>query len=79
LSSAKDLKAAKRKTKNQSGKNQRLPLALIVEPARELAQQTSDNIKQFGRHLTNPTLKSCLLIGGDRAKEQLKWLREGVK
>jgi ATP-dependent RNA helicase DDX1 len=78
LSSAKDLKAAKRKTKNQSGKNQRLPLALIVEPARELAQQTSDNIKQFGRHLTNPTLKSCLLIGGDRAKEQLKWLREGI-
>ena len=46
------------------------PRALILEPARELAQQTSDNIRKFSKHLSAPPirwvwsnvylLKSCL-------------------
>ena len=32
-------------------------MALIMEPARELAQQTHDNITRFKKHLTNPGIR----------------------
>jgi superfamily II DNA/RNA helicase len=32
-------------------------MALIMEPARELAQQTHENISRFKRHLTSPGVR----------------------
>jgi len=43
--------------------NKRTPRAIILEPARDLAEQTAKCIKDFGKFL-NPPLSSVLLIGG---------------
>jgi ATP-dependent RNA helicase DDX1 len=53
-------------------------MALIMEPARELAQQTHDNITRFKKHLTSPGIRELLLVGGDSAKDQMRALAEGV-
>ena len=45
-------------TSGSSGKrSQHLPMALIMEPARELAQQTHDNITLFKKYLPPPGVK----------------------
>lgn len=33
------------------------PKALIVEPSRELAEQTLNNVKQFKKYIDNPKLR----------------------
>lgn len=33
------------------------PKALIVEPSRELAEQTLNNVKQFKKYVENPKLR----------------------
>lgn len=38
-------------------KKQHVPMAIIIEPARELAQQTFENIKLFKKYLPAPKLK----------------------
>lgn len=55
------------------------PRALIIEPARELAQQTSDNISKFSKHLSAPRIRELLVMGGDSAKDQLRALQGGVE
>ena len=37
------------------------PLALIIEPSKELAEQTFNQIKSFKKYLTNPFLKEVLI------------------
>ncbi|KAJ1149640.1 hypothetical protein NDU88_002446, partial [Pleurodeles waltl] len=54
------------------------PKALIIEPSRELAEQTLNNIKQFKKHVTDPKLRELLIIGGVAAKDQLSVLEQGV-
>ena len=54
------------------------PLALIIEPSKELAEQTFKQIQAFKRHLNNPTIKEVLIVGGMPAKEQLLMLENGV-
>ena len=44
-----------------SGKREGSVMALIMEPARELAQQTSDNITRFKRHLPSPGVR-CVCV-----------------
>lgn len=56
----------------------RRPSALIIEPSRELAQQTHDNITQFKKYVPPPQIRELLVIGGDSAKVQLKSLQDGV-
>eukprot|EP00731_Ephydatia_muelleri_P007667 Em0004g5a len=56
----------------------RRPSAIIIEPSRELAQQTHDNITQFKKYIPPPHIRELLVIGGDSAKIQLKSLQEGV-
>ncbi|XP_064401585.1 ATP-dependent RNA helicase DDX1-like isoform X2 [Halichondria panicea] len=55
------------------------PRALIIEPARELAQQTGDNIHLFSKHLSAPRIRDLLVMGGDSAKDQIKALQAGVE
>ena len=56
----------------------RIPMAIILEPSRELAEQTFEQIKLFRSKLPKPTLREALLIGGLPAKEQLKALQQGA-
>ena len=62
----------------QKGKSGR-PFAVILEPSRELAEQTRDQISLFKKHLNNPKIRDTLLIGGVNAKDQLKDLAAGVE
>lgn len=59
-------------------KGKRRPLAIVLEPSRDLAEQVYQNIQDFIRYLTCPTLVPCLLVGGDNAKDQQKQLSLGV-
>ncbi|XP_023384316.1 ATP-dependent RNA helicase DDX1 isoform X2 [Pteropus vampyrus] len=54
------------------------PKALIVEPSRELAEQTLNNVKQFKKYIENPKLRELLIIGGVAARDQLSVLDNGV-
>ncbi|KAJ8270631.1 hypothetical protein GJAV_G00117380 [Gymnothorax javanicus] len=54
------------------------PKALIVEPSKELAEQTLNNVNQFKKYVENPQLRDLLIIGGVAAKEQLSVLEHGV-
>ncbi|CAH8463621.1 unnamed protein product [Dicrocoelium dendriticum] len=54
------------------------PLALIMEPSRELAEQTYEQIKKFKRYLKDPCPRELLIIGGANAKQQLDALSSGV-
>uniref|UniRef100_A0A8C2TJ93 ATP-dependent RNA helicase n=1 Tax=Coturnix japonica TaxID=93934 RepID=A0A8C2TJ93_COTJA len=54
------------------------PKALIVEPSRELAEQTLNNVKQFKKYIDNPKLRELLIIGGVAARDQLSVLEQGV-
>ena len=42
----------------------RTPKAIILEPVKELAEQTAKAITDLGKYLEGPALLSCLLIGG---------------
>ncbi|CAF5089157.1 unnamed protein product, partial [Rotaria sp. Silwood1] len=54
------------------------PLAIIMEPSRELAQQTSNQIQVFQKYLNNPRVRELVIIGGVAVGEQTRVLREGV-
>lgn len=54
------------------------PLAVILEPTRDLAEQTHNCVTQFIKHLTGPTLSNALLVGGEDKGKQAKLLKNGV-
>ncbi|XP_021364421.1 ATP-dependent RNA helicase DDX1-like [Mizuhopecten yessoensis] len=54
------------------------PQAIIIEPSRELAEQTFTQIQKFKVHLSNPTIRELLIIGGVNVKDQLDVLQRGV-
>jgi ATP-dependent RNA helicase DDX1 len=39
------------------------PLALIIEPSKELAEQTFKQIQTFKQYLKNPNIKEVLIVG----------------
>jgi hypothetical protein len=51
--------------------------AIILEPARDLAEQTHDCIESYARYLQDPHIKCALLIGGINTKEAEQALRQG--
>ncbi|XP_050296247.1 ATP-dependent RNA helicase Ddx1 [Anthonomus grandis grandis] len=51
------------------------PQAVIIEPSRELAEQTSNQIKLFKKYLENPAIRELLVIGGINIKEQISVLQ----
>ena len=60
-----------------AGKRQ--PLAIILEPARDLAEQVYQSILAMSQYITEPTLRTMLLIGGDQDhKRTTKELSKGV-
>ncbi|XP_051510873.1 ATP-dependent RNA helicase DDX1-like [Myxocyprinus asiaticus] len=54
------------------------PRALIIEPSKELAEQTFNNVSQFKKYVDDPKVRDLLIIGGVAAKEQLSTLESGV-
>ncbi|XP_033114325.1 ATP-dependent RNA helicase DDX1-like [Anneissia japonica] len=54
------------------------PQAIIIEPSRELAEQTLDQITLFKKYVGAPCPRELLLIGGQPAKEQIQALHMGV-
>ena len=62
------------KLSNQQ-KVSRHPRALILAPTRELAQQISDNVREYGKHTK---LKHTVIYGGVSQKNQVDSLRRGV-
>ncbi|XP_018406866.1 PREDICTED: ATP-dependent RNA helicase Ddx1 [Cyphomyrmex costatus] len=64
---------------NESGKpKNNAPQAIIIEPSRELAEQTYNQIQKFKTHLKDPTIRELLVIGGVSVKEQIAVLNSGV-
>ena len=59
-----------------SGK--RLPLAIILEPARDLAEQVYQAILDMSRYISAPELKTLLIVGGDDTKKMQRALNSGV-
>lgn len=56
----------------------RKPLALILEPARDLAEQTFVAVSDFAKHMTEPSVRAALFVGGLSSKDQVRSLKEGV-
>ncbi|XP_052873297.1 ATP-dependent RNA helicase Ddx1 [Anopheles cruzii] len=54
------------------------PQAIVIEPSRELAEQTFNQIRKFKKHLKDPEVRELLLIGGVNVREQMEVLQRGV-
>ncbi|CAB0009133.1 unnamed protein product [Nesidiocoris tenuis] len=54
------------------------PQAIIIEPSRELAEQTFQQIQKFQKHLEKPVVRQLLVVGGVNIKEQMSVIDEGV-
>ncbi|OQR75005.1 ATP-dependent RNA helicase DDX1-like, partial [Tropilaelaps mercedesae] len=54
------------------------PQAIILEPSRELADQTMKCLENFSKYLHEPRVKCLCITGGMSTQEQLKILKAGV-
>lgn len=54
------------------------PQAIIIEPSRELAEQTFQQLEKFKKHLKDPEIRVELLVGGQSSKEQIGAINKGV-
>ncbi|KAK7070784.1 ATP-dependent RNA helicase ddx1 [Halocaridina rubra] len=54
------------------------PQAIIIEPSRELAEQTLKQVTLFRKFLDNPLVRDLLVVGGVPVKEQIAALNNGV-
>ncbi|CAM9116132.1 unnamed protein product [Discosporangium mesarthrocarpum] len=55
----------------------RTPRAIIMEPTRDLAEQVSEHLNGFKRHLASPTVEYTLLVGGTDSKASIRALQHG--
>eukprot|EP01025_Chloroclados_australasicus_P054950 TRINITY_DN6577_c0_g1_i1.p1 TRINITY_DN6577_c0_g1~~TRINITY_DN6577_c0_g1_i1.p1 ORF type:complete len:753 (-),score=102.41 TRINITY_DN6577_c0_g1_i1:390-2648(-) len=59
------------------GGSDRRPLCIILEPARDLAEQTHNCVVDFKKYLSNPSINNQLFVGGVDGGAQMRSLREG--
>lgn len=59
-------------------RGKRPPMCMILEPTRDLAEQTYKCMTKFNKYLENPTVRITLFVGGIDEKEQHRALEEGV-
>ena len=62
-------------TKQGGGKKEGV-LAIVIEPTRDLAQQTYDTFKKLAQHLPDPSVETALLVGGVNPKKTLDMLEK---
>ncbi|KAF5826386.1 concanavalin A-like lectin/glucanase domain-containing protein [Dunaliella salina] len=55
------------------------PLCIVLEPSRDLAEQTARFVDEYKKFLVSPTLRSVLLVGGVDSGPQLRQLKEGAE
>ena len=56
----------------------KLPVAIVLEPVRDLAQQTKDVMETFASRMSDPSMQVSLLIGGESANQQAKEVEAGA-
>jgi ATP-dependent RNA helicase DDX1 len=61
-----------------SASSPRTPRALIVEPTRELAEQTYAFFDAFATHLVRPTVAAALFVGGGGGRDSKKTQTEAL-
>ncbi len=61
-----------------AGASQKRPLAIILEPILELAQQTHDELHKFMAFLPEPHVQAGLFIGGQSQQQQINVIRKGI-
>ncbi|KAK3772972.1 hypothetical protein RRG08_036306 [Elysia crispata] len=54
------------------------PQAIIIEPSRELAEQTLTQLQKFKKYISNPEVRELLIIGGVNVRDQTDVLARGV-
>ncbi|KAK3861170.1 hypothetical protein Pcinc_032827 [Petrolisthes cinctipes] len=54
------------------------PQAIIIEPSRELAEQTLKQVQLFRIYIENPKVRDLLVVGGVPVKEQIAALGAGI-
>lgn len=54
------------------------PQAIIIEPSRELAEQTFQQLEKFKKFLKDPEIRIHLLVGGQSSKEQISAIQKGA-
>jgi ATP-dependent RNA helicase DDX1 len=69
--------ASETASKEVFGTKPNAPQAIIIEPSRELAEQTFQQLEKFKKYLKDP-IRSYLLIGGQSSKEQINEIQKGV-
>ena len=62
---------------NGAGGPRRTPRAIVLEPARDLAEQTAAAFASLGAHLVSPALSCALCVGGVDPGPSLRALRDG--
>lgn len=69
LATASPAQVVPSKSKKSFATGCRTPRAVILEPARDLAEQVYNNIIDITRHLSSPSLKTMLVVGGEQKKQ----------
>jgi ATP-dependent RNA helicase DDX1 len=57
----------------------RRPLCIVLEPTRDLAEQTAEAFASFAHHLRDPPLRVVALVGGTDAKKQHREVLAGCE
>lgn len=63
--------------KDKTDKRVRTPKAIVLEPARDLAEQTHEFFRSFSRHLGEPAIQCGLFVGGTDVSKDVKALKAG--
>ena len=66
-----------RRTRIRIDKRVRTPKAIVLEPARDLAEQTHEFFRSFSRHLGDPAIQCGLFVGGTDVSKDVKALKAG--
>ena len=77
LASGTVTQGANYESKRKRQKGSRGVSAIILEPARDLAEQTHDCVVNYSRYVSEPQIKCALLIGGINTREAEQLLKAG--
>ncbi|CAK8692162.1 unnamed protein product [Clavelina lepadiformis] len=66
------------KSRNQNRKDNNAPYAIVIEPSRELAEQTCNIIRKLKQYIDKPKLNEVLVVGGISPADQLKQIERGI-
>uniref|UniRef100_A0A183EP44 ATP-dependent RNA helicase DDX1 n=1 Tax=Gongylonema pulchrum TaxID=637853 RepID=A0A183EP44_9BILA len=54
------------------------PACIIIEPTKELAEQTNGQLETFKKYLSKPSIRNALVIGSIPMGEQMRLISSGV-